>query len=105
MIPIAQWPPATSERVLGASTIQWCQIAAVRASRRRATWAMTPGGGSPAVLLQTELALEGHPIEGSPSELAPMGCLDTRPDGDPWERSTVSREASQGTGVESSRGS
>jgi|SRR5579884_186826 hypothetical protein len=62
-----------------------------------------PGGGSPAVLLQTELALEGHPIEGSPSEHAPMGCPDTPPDGDPWEHSTVSREASQGTGVESSR--
>jgi len=62
-----------------------------------------PGGGSPAVRLKLELALEGHPIEGSPSEHAPMGCPDTRPDGDLWERSTVSREAPRGTGVESSR--
>src|SRR5579883_3152451 len=28
-------------------------------------------------------AQRGHPIEGSPSELAPMGCPDTGPDGDP----------------------
>jgi len=80
---------------------QWCQTSAVRASRRWAT--RTAQVGTPAVGFEPELALEWHPIEGSLSELAPMGCPDTGPDGDPGEPLTVSREAPQGTGVESSR--
>ncbi len=40
----------------------------------RQVWSNTP---------QELLNQEGHPIEGSPSERAPMGCPGTCPDGDP----------------------